>query len=97
MIQQIPGAYPVDYIHTKLRGTSDVNKTNRIKTLLGYYFEDNMIYLRNPDYDDDALNFIETEYIEFPDGEKDLLDALNLAVDLVEFERYSDIPIVRRL
>ena len=56
-----------------------------------------MIYLRNPDYDDDALNFIETEYIEFPDGEKDLLDALNLAVDLVEFERYSDVPIIRRL
>ena len=97
MIQQIPGAYPIDYMHSKLKGTSDVNKTNRIKTLLGYYFEDNMIYLRNPDYDDDALNFIETEYIEFPDGEKDLLDALNLAVDLVEFERYSDLPIVRRL
>ena len=97
MIEQIPGAYPIDYVHSKLKGTSDVNKTNRIKTLLGYYFEDNMIYLRNPDYDDDALNFIETEYIEFPDGEKDLLDALNLAVDLVEFERYSDVPIVRRL
>ena len=56
-----------------------------------------MIYLRNPDYDDESLNFIETEYIEFPDGEKDLLDALNLAVDLVEFERYADLPIVRRL
>ena len=97
MIQQVPGAYPIDYIHSKLKGTSDVNKTNRIKTLVGGYFEDNMIYLRNPDYDDDVHNFIETEYIEFPDGEKDLLDALNLAVDLVEFERYADVPIVRRL
>ena len=97
MIQQIPGAYPIDYIHSKLKGTSEINKENRIRTLLGYYLEDNMIYLRNPDYDDDALNFIETEYIEFPDGEKDLLDALNLAVDLVEFERYADLPIVRRL
>jgi len=97
MIDQIPGMYPVDYMHTKLKGTSEVNKENRIKTLLGYYFEDNMVYFRNPDYDDDALNFIETEYIEFPDGEKDLLDALNLAVDLVEFERYADTPIVRRL
>ena len=97
MIQQIPGAYPIDYMHTKLKGTSDVNKTKRIKTLLGYYLEDGMVYFRSPDYDDDVLKFIETEYIEFPDGEKDLLDALILAVDLVEFEMYSDVPIVRRL
>lgn len=97
MIAQIPGAYPIDYMHTKLKGTSDVHKENRIRTLIGYYFEDGIVSLRDPNYDDAAREFIETEYIEFPTGEKDLLDALNLAVDLVEFERWSDEPIVKRL
>jgi hypothetical protein len=94
MISMIPNANPVDYIHSRLKGTSEVSKTNRIMTLIGYYFEDGMVSLRNPDTDEGTKIFIETEYIEFPDGEKDLLDALNLAVDLVEFERIFDGPLI---
>jgi hypothetical protein len=94
MISMIPNANPIDYIHSRLRGTSEVNKINRIQTLIGYYFEDGMISLRNPDTDEGTKKFIESEYIEFPDGEKDLLDALNLAVDLVEFERIFDGPLI---
>jgi hypothetical protein len=94
MIAKIPGANPIDYIHTRLKGTSEVSKINRIHTLVGYYFEDGQISLRDPNYNDASREFIETEYIEFPDGEKDLLDALNLAVDLVEFERALDGPLV---
>jgi hypothetical protein len=94
MIAMIPNANPVDYIHQRLRGTSEVSKINRIMTLIGYYFEDGMVSLRNPDTDESTKVFIESEYIEFPDGEKDLLDALNLAVDLVEFERVFDGPLI---
>jgi len=94
MISQIPGANPIDYIHTRLKGTSEVSKINRIQSLIGYYFEDGMVSLRNPHYNEASRMFIETEYIEFPDGDKDLLDALNLAVDLVEFERISDEPLI---
>ena len=94
MIAMIPGANPIDYMHTRLKGTSEVNKINRIQTLIGYYFEDGMISMRNPDYDTNVRDFIEMEYLEFPDGDKDLLDALNLAVDLVEFERVMDTPLV---
>lgn len=94
MIAMIPGANPIDYMHSRLKGTSEVNKINRIQTLIGYYFEDGMISLRNPETDTQARDFIEMEYLEFPDGDKDLLDALNLAVDLVEFERVLDGPLV---
>jgi hypothetical protein len=94
MIALIPGANPIDYIHSRLKGTSEVSKINRIQTLIGYYFEDGMISLRDPAYDEQAKIFIETEYIEFPEGEKDLLDALNLAVDLVEMERVMQGPLV---
>jgi hypothetical protein len=59
-----------------------------------YYFEEGMVSMRNPKYNDASREFIETEYIEFPDGDKDMLDALNLAVDLVEFERMSDEPLI---
>ena len=94
MIRKIPGANPIDYIHSRLKGTAEVNKLNRIKQLVGYYFEDGMISLRDPHYNDASREFIETEYIEFPDGDKDLLDALNLAVDLVEFERALNEPLL---
>lgn len=76
--------FPVDYIHTKLKGVSDVSKELRIKNYIGLYFEDGFVSMKDPAYDYKVREFIETEYIEFPDGEKDLLDALNLAVDLVD-------------
>ena len=87
MIAMIPGANPVDYIHTRLKGTSEVSKINRIQTLIGAYFEEGMVSLRDPNYNEASRQFIETEYIEFPDGEMDMLDALNLACDLVQFDR----------
>ena len=94
MITMIPNANPIDYIHTRLKGTSEVSKRNRIQTLIGAYFEEGLVSLRDPDYNEQSREFIETEYIEFPDGEMDLLDALNLATDLVGFDRMADGPLI---
>jgi len=86
IIRRIPNAYPVDYIHSKLRGTSEVSKELRIKNYVGIMFEDGQILLKEPTFDYQSREFIEEEYITFPEkGEsKDRLDALTLAVDLVE-------------
>lgn len=94
MISQIPHANPIDYIHTRLKGTSEVSKHNRIKSLIGAYFEEGLVSLKNPNYNEQARVFIETEYVEFPDGETDLLDALNLACDLVKFDRMRSGPLI---
>ena len=94
MIAQIPNANPVDYIHTRLKGTSEVSKLNRIKSLIGAYFEEGLVSLKNPNYNEQARAFIETEYVEFPEGETDLLDALNLACDLVKFDRMRSGPLI---
>ena len=85
--------FPVDYIHTKLKGVSDVSKELRIKNYIGLYFEEGFVSMKDAAYDYTTREFIETEYIEFPDGGNDLLDALNLAVDFVDTSNESsDVP-----
>lgn len=97
MIKMIPNANPIDYMHTGLRGTAEKNKQRRIQALFGYYCEDGMVSFRDPKYNEASRQFIETEYIEFPDGgpnSTDLLDALNLAFDLVEVESSTSGPLI---
>jgi hypothetical protein len=97
MIRKIPNARPIDYVHSGLRGTSEKKKIPRIQSLIGYYFEDGLVSLRNPKTDEATRDFIEEEYLEFPHGgpgSMDLLDALNLAVDLVEWEQASSGPLL---
>lgn len=84
VIDTLPNFYPIDYMHKRLKGTSEVSKDARIQNLIGWYFSEGKVSLPDPRYNHDVREFIESEYIEFPDGEKDLLDALNLAVDLVD-------------
>jgi hypothetical protein len=94
VIDRFPNFYPIDYMHTRLKGTTEVNKDLRIKNIIGLYFEEGFVSLRDPTYDQGMRDFIETEYIEFPFGDKDLLDALNLAVDLVDLSADSaDLPL----
>jgi hypothetical protein len=81
---RLPNVNIVHYMHAPLRGISDRSKNERIRNYIGIYFEDGLVSLKDPNYDHDTREFIETEYIEFPDGEKDMLDALNLAIDLVD-------------
>jgi hypothetical protein len=81
---RLPNVNIVHYMHAPLRGISDRSKNERIRNYIGIYFEDGLVSLKDPNYDHDVREFIETEYIEFPDGEKDMLDALNLAIDLVD-------------
>lgn len=84
VIDTLPNFYPIDYMHSRLKGTSEVSKDARIQNLIGWYFSEGQVSMPDPKYNHNIREFIETEYIEFPDGEKDLLDALNLAVDLVD-------------
>jgi len=84
---EIPNSYPIDYVHKRLRGTAILKKEHRIKNLIGYLFEEGRVSMKNPNYDDATRQLLETEYIEFPDGEMDLLDALNLAVDQADLRK----------
>lgn len=95
VIRRIPDANPIDYIHSKLKGTSEVSKELRIKNYVGLMFEEGRIMLKDPAYDYQTREFVEEEYITFPEkGEsKDLLDALTLAVDLVEISPEFEGPI----
>jgi phage terminase large subunit-like protein len=81
---RLPNVNIVHYMHAPLKGISDKKKEERIRNYIGVYFEDGLVSLPDPNYDSPTREFIETEYIEFPDGEKDMLDALNLAIDLVD-------------
>ena len=86
----------IDYMHTPLKGVSDKSKDARIRNYIGLYFEDKIVSMLDPAYSHASREFIETEYIEFPYGEKDLLDALNMAVDLVDLDAggSDELPIV---
>jgi hypothetical protein len=95
IIRRIPNAYPIDYIHSRLQGTGETQKELRIKNYVGIMFEEGKILLKDPAYDYQTREFIEEEYITFPEkGEdKDLLDALTLAVDLVEISPAMNEPV----
>jgi hypothetical protein len=88
---RLPNVNIVHYMHAGLKGIAVKNKEERIRNYIGIYFEDGIVSLRDPNYDHNVREFIETEYIEFPDknGEKDMLDALNLAIDLVDIGESS--------
>lgn len=81
--EEIPRVESVDYIHTPLRGTNTQKKIARIEALLGQEFKKGHIRLRNPEDDFYTKKLVEDEYIPFPDGEMDMLDALNLCVSQV--------------
>lgn len=94
IIDMMPNFYPIDYMHDRLKGTTELDKDARIQNYIGWYFSKGHVSVPDPAYNQDIRDFIETEYIEFPFGEKDQLDALNLAVDLVDLsEGGTELPL----
>jgi len=89
MVRTFPRMHRVSYKHTGMRGTSDVSKIGRIENIVGWLFKKGKIYLKAPVIDPMTKTFIEHEYVQFPEGKMDLLDALNMAVDQVDMRRVT--------
>lgn len=72
---------------TGLRGTSTIDKKKRILQVAGMLFMDKKIRFRDPRICLNTRDFLNREYLQFPEGSLDGLDALNMAVDLVDFRK----------
>lgn len=81
---ELPDIRVVSYKHEGMRGTTDTVKELRIETLIGRYFKNGDVYLRNPDLSPSTKMFLNQEYLQFPEGGMDILDALNMAVDEID-------------
>lgn len=79
-----------DYIHTKLKGVSDVSKEGRVMEVLAPNIEIGKIIFKHPSQDPYTKIFINHEYIAFPYGDFDMLDSLTLAVHRLVGLRYRD-------
>lgn len=84
MQRQLPKIHLVDYIHSGLTGTSDVSKIGRIENTVGWLCKKGKIHLQDPSIYPASRDFLENEYLQFPEGDMDLLDALVLACDRVD-------------
>lgn len=85
--EELPDIRLVDYKGDALRGTSEMNKRIRIENLIGRYFKKGIVYLRDPTLSPMTKLFMEAEYLQFPEGGKDMLDALNMAVDNIDMRK----------
>ena len=85
VMQDLPDIYPINHREHRLRGTSDISKEGRIEKIIGAHFKHGNVRMRHPDLSPMTLEFLEYEYLPFPDkkSDKDMLDALNMAVDLI--------------
>ena len=90
VMDELDDVYPVNHREHRLRGSGDVSKEGRIEKIVGIHFSKNRICLRHPDLSPMTIVFLENEYLLFPDKKspKDMLDALNMAVDLVDWRAY---------
>lgn len=77
---------------TGLRGTSTIHKKQRISQIFGSLCKEGRIRFRDPEVDIHTRDFLNYEYLQFPEGNLDLMDALNMAVDLVDFAPLVDGP-----
>ena len=83
----------IDYMHSKLKGTSVVNKEERIKNICGPAIELGQVLFLDPKKDPMTKQFIDYEYIAFPHGNDDLFDSLTLAIHrLVGLRSSDDMP-----
>ena len=82
--EELPDIRIVSYKHEGLRGTTETVKELRIETLIGRYFKNGDVYLRNPALSPSTKMFLNQEYLQFPEGGMDILDALNMAVDEID-------------
>jgi len=83
----------VDYIHSKLKGTSVLNKEERIKNICAPFIELGKVIFPQPDLNPMIKTFLDYEYISFPLGDMDMFDALTLAIHrLVGVRRKDEVP-----
>lgn len=93
MRQRYHNVYDIDYIHTKIKGTTAVHKEERITNICGPAIELGKVLFKRPDLDPYTKMFVEDEYISFPLGDTDMLDALTLAIHhLVGARRITQVP-----
>ena len=89
MRRQLPILEPVIYrahgASTNLRGTTVIQKIGRIENIVGALFKQGCIRLKDPAISPMSKIFIEHEYLQFPEGKLDLMDALNMAVDRIDY------------
>ena len=94
MKSQLPRIRRVFYTYmgktTGLSGTSEISKKKRINQVIGMLFMAGKIRFRDPKFDRNTRDFLNYEYLQFPEGNLDLMDALNMAVDLVDFRKTVD-------
>jgi hypothetical protein len=96
VIRELPNIYPINHREHRLRGSSDISKEGRIENIIGVHFKNGVVRFPDPELSPMTLEFLEYEYLPFPDKKsaKDMLDALNMAVDLIEWKSYiSDGPL----
>jgi hypothetical protein len=75
-----PNVRDYDYIHTPIKGTSEVKKEERISNIVGPAVEQGRVIFKRPELDPYTRTFIEHEFLPFPLGDMDMLDALTLAI-----------------
>jgi hypothetical protein len=98
MRRQLPFLEPVIYrahgASTNLKGTTDISKIGRIENILGFLCKQGKIRFKDPLISPMSKILIEHEYLQFPEGKLDLMDALNMAVDRIDYRvRVSDFRI----
>lgn len=84
MKAQLPRVVLVDYIHSGLKGTSDVSKIGRIENIFAWLCKKGKVHLPDPVIYPMSKILIEEEYVQFPEGHMDMLDALTLACDRID-------------
>ena len=94
MRNRFPNVAAIDYMHTKLKGVSVVNKHERIKNVCAPSIEMGKIIFKYPMLDQQTKTFINYEYIAFPLGDTDMFDSLTLAVHrLVGVRKSTELPV----
>ena len=73
-----------------LTGTSVVAKIGRIENIVGHLFKTGRIYLKDEKISPMTTTFIEAEFVQFPEGDMDLLDSLNMACSQVRIGPFSN-------
>lgn len=88
VMDDLPDMYPINHREYRLRGSRDVNKEARIENIFYVHAKKNRIRFRHPDLSPMTTIFLEYEYLPFPEKKspKDLLDAINMAVDLITWK-----------
>lgn len=88
--KMFPNVRPIDYVHTKIKGTTVLSKEERIQNIPGPMFETGRLILKNTELDYFTKLFVEQEYVPFPHGDMDIFDAITLATHHLKKRKIID-------